>query len=178
MSNDFSNLADAGRACCNCGRTSDKVRLKKLRTYSRSYACSECYVKHWNCGNKNPLGNPCNHAPNQHQKTPKGDEHIVFSGPCEQAGCGCAGYIHSLESELDRQYANCVGLEPRIKECGGYGQNLGKCGRLIFLGADGTLGRLCPTCEASWMRETMQGMQEAGKVLDLVPGRPEGGDIH
>lgn len=164
MANDFSNLSESGKSCVGCGRTSAQVRLKKLRTYARSYACADCYVRHWNCGNLNGQGKPCNHPPN---------EHLKFKGPCQQAGCGCVEWIHGLEQELDRQYAACVGLEPRIKECGGFGQELGKCGRLILIKPDGELSRLCPSCEDRWIRETKQGISDASKLLELDVSKVE-----
>lgn len=59
---------------------------------------------------------------------------------------------------MDRQYANAVGKAPLTVECQSYGQKLGKCGRLIFAGPDGILGRLCDVCERDWL--------EANKQLD------------
>ena len=158
MPSDFSNLKDSGSSCIGCGRPSSKVLLMRLRTYSRSLCCGACFIRYANCANKNPIGTPCNHPPT---------EHLRKTGPCQQAGCGCDRWIHGLEGELDRQYADCVGQQARVKECESFGQNLGKCGRIIYAKPDGTLSRLCDDCEKRWVQETRERMTEIAALLDL-----------
>ena len=83
------------------------------------------------------------------------------------AGCGCPRWQHGLESEYDRQLAEAVGKSPTSRECSGFGQNFGKCGRPVFLSADAKLSRLCVECESNWVRETQQGQKEIAALLDL-----------
>lgn len=149
---DLSQIKDSGRACVGCGRTSDIVPLRKLRTYARSLACFDCMKKYRNCSNENFRGEPCSHEP-----------HI--GRICQH--CGCGEYRHGLESELDRQLADGVGKSPRYRECRSYGQNLGKCGRPIFAKPDGSLSRLCDDCEGRWVREVRQGAKEAALLLKV-----------
>jgi len=81
--------------------------------------------------------------------------------------CGCQKWVHGLESEMDRQLADCVAVPERMRECNGFGQNLGKCGRLIFVTPDGDLPRLCDTCERRWVQETQEGAREMSALLNL-----------
>ena len=60
-----------------------------------------------------------------------------------------------------------VGISPRIKQCKSFGQNLGKCGRLIFARPDGSLGRLCDTCERTWVEGTREGMKQADTLINF-----------
>lgn len=144
MGSDFHNIKDSGKACIGCGNTSNKVVLTRLKTYARSYACSTCFKKYWNCGAPG-----CNHFPHPNGRI------------CSQ--CGCKDYIHGLAAEFDRQYAAGVGVSPRLKECNGFGINLGKCGRIILASADGTFERLCSECTHRWMREAIDGQREFAK---------------
>jgi len=65
------------------------------------------------------------------------------------------------------QLAAGIGVSPRMDHCTGFGVNLGKCGRMILAGLDGTISRLCDTCTRNWIRETQEGMKEVSKLLDL-----------
>lgn len=147
MASDFTNIKDSGRACVGCGNTSNKVVLTRLKTYARSFACAECFKKYWNCGAPG-----CNHFPHPNGRL------------CRQ--CGCNDYIHGLAAEFDRQYAAGVGLSPRLKECGGFGVNLDKCGRVILAGPDGTFERLCSECMGRWVRETQETQREFQKTME------------
>lgn len=151
---DFHHIKDSGKACVACGRTSDRILLTRLDTYARAYACTECFKQYWNCGAPG-----CGHFPHPHGQI------------CSE--CGCEMYIHGLAAEFDRQYAAGVGLAPRIKECTGYGINLGKCGRIVLVKPDGTLGRLCDSCEDRWKREAIEGAREAKLLHDLDTNKKE-----
>ena len=155
---DFTQLKDSGRACVGCGRGPEEVMLMRLRTYARSLCCGACFIKYANCENINPIGTKCHHDP---------VDHFGQTGPCTMAGCGCPRWQHGLESEYDRQLAEAVGKSPTSRECSGFGQNFGKCGRPVFLSADAKLSRLCVECESNWVRETQQGQKEIAALLDL-----------
>lgn len=155
---DLSQLAKSGRECAGCGRSSNEVILMRLRTYSRSLCCGACWIKYASCENVNPIGTKCHHDPL---------DHLRKTGHCQISGCGCPAWIHGLESDFDRMLAAGVGKSPTTRECSGFGINLGKCGRPVFLGADGSLPRLCDTCESNWVRETQQGQKEISALLDL-----------
>jgi len=155
---DLSNIKDSGRACVGCGRGPDQVMLMRLRTYSRSLACGACFIKYAKCENVNPVGTKCHHDPTDHHNK---------RGACKMAGCGCPRWVHGLENEFDRQLAAGIGVSPRMDHCTGFGVNLGKCGRMILAGLDGTISRLCDTCTRNWIRETQEGMKEVSKLLDL-----------
>lgn len=146
MGSDLRNIKDSGRQCVGCARGPEKVMLMRLRTYSRSLTCAGCFIKYAICENVTPLGKKCHHDPREHQNK---------TGHCRLPGCGCPRWIHGLEDEHDRQYAAGIGKTQQSKECQGYGQNLGKCGNLIFVHSDGTIGRLCDTCERNWTQEVM-----------------------
>ena len=130
----------------------------RLRTYSRSLTCGACFIKYAKCENVNPVGTKCHHDP---------VGHVGKIGMCSVAGCGCPRWIHGLESEHDRQLAAGIGKTPRADYCGGYGVNLGKCGKIILAGPDGTIPRLCEQCEKRWVQEVSQGAREVSKLLDL-----------
>ena len=155
---DLSHIKKSGSQCIGCARDSGQVLLMRLRTYSRSLCCGACFIKYANCENVNPVGTKCHHNPVDHHNK---------NGACNMAGCGCPRWIHGLESEFDRQLAAGVGMMPRVQHCNSFGANLGKCGRMILAGPDGTLSRLCHDCERRWVQETQQGMKEVGALLDL-----------
>lgn len=155
---DFHNLKDSGRACIGCGRTSDQVMLMRLRSYSRSLCCGWCFLEYATCEGVNPLGVKCHHGP---------IDHYEKVGACSIAGCGCARWVHGLESEADRMLADCVGKSPTFRECQGYGQNLGKCGRIILAGPDGIIPRLCGDCEKRWAQEAAEGARAQKELLEL-----------
>ncbi len=156
---DLSQIKKSGSQCVGCGRgPQDGIMLMRLRTYARSLCCGACFIKYANCENVNPVGTKCHHDPMNH---------LNKTGPCQMAGCGCPRWVHGLESEYDRMLAAGVGVSPQSRECSGYGQNLGKCGRLVLAKADGTLSRLCDQCETRWTRETLQGTKEVKALLDL-----------
>lgn len=156
MPSNFENIKDSGRACVGCGRTSDVVPLRKLRTYSLSLSCAECYTKVANllCANKNAIGVACRHEPH-------------LKGPCEVHGCGCESWIHGLENEMDRQLAAGVGAVKRFIECKSFGSQMGKCGRVVFMKSNGVQPRLCEDCEKRWVQETKEGMKQYQQLADL-----------
>ncbi len=149
MPSNFENIKDSGKACIGCGRTSDVVDLRKLRTYSLSLSCAECYCKvaYLLCANKNAIGTICGHEPH-------------LKGACQVHGCGCERWIHGLENEMDRQYAAGVGAVKRFRECQSFGAELGKCGTIIFVDGEGNLARLCPSCERRWLNETKETLRD------------------
>lgn len=151
---DFTNIKDSGSCCVGCGRSSQIVRLMRLRTYSRSLCCGACFInpEYAKCANENSLGHKCNHEPH-----PK--------GLCQH--CGCPAWRHGLERELDKQLAAGIGVSPRVEYCAGFGVNLGKCGRMILAGPDGTISKLCVQCERNWVNEVKQGQKEVGALLNL-----------
>lgn len=153
MPSNFENIKDSGKACVGCGRTSDQVMLKKLRTYSLSFTCGACLMnpQYAACANENPLKKKCGHEPMQHKRTPGG---LYAFGACTIDGCGCERWIHGLETEFDRQYAAGVGVAQRFHECNGFGANIGKCGTVILAKADGSMDRLCEPCMRRWLNET------------------------
>lgn len=141
---DFSHLKKSGHSCVGCGKEGDKAPLTKLATYALAYACWACFKRYWDCGD-------CQHGPHP------------FGRVCKT--CGCKNYRHSLAKEFDRQYEAGVGVTPRVKECQGYGQNMGKCGRAILADSAGTVSRLCHECEARWTREALEGHREINKAI-------------
>jgi len=155
---DFYNIQGAGSSCIGCGRGSNQVTLMRLRTYSRSLACGACWIKYAACANKNPVGIVCNHNPT---------EHLNKTGPCQMDKCGCPTWVHGLESEADRQLADCVGVPEKMRECGSFGQNLGKCGKVILVDADGTFSRLCDSCMKRWVQEVSERAKEVSDLLNM-----------
>ena len=151
MPSDFSNVTSQGCACAGCGRTPDQAVLKRLRKGARIYACIDCVVTHTHCGN-------CHH-PQHARRSGRGDLTTV----CLE--CGCRRYIHGLEAEYDRQYADCVGKKPTTAYCRGFGLRLGKCGRVLLLGIDGKLPGLCSDCERIWTQETMQTLRRRDAAM-------------
>ena len=160
MASDFKNLKDSGRACVGCGRNSNEVMLMRLRNYSRSLCCGACFIKYATCENENPAGIKCHHEP---------QDHLRKIGPCSMAGCGCTHWIHGLESEFDRQFADSVGKIQQSKQCSGLGGN--PCFNLIFIQADGTISRLCPSCEKIWVMENRELYQQVKKLLNIDPAK-------
>ena len=161
---DFTQIKDSGSCCVGCGRSSQIVLLMRLRTYSRSLCCGACFIKYAKCENINPVGTKCHHEPT---------DHLFKTMACSVAGCGCPRWVHGLESDFDRQLAEAVGKSPTTSECSGFGINVGKCGRPVFLGADGSLSRLCAECERSWVQQVTQGQKEIGTLLDLDVSKVE-----
>lgn len=155
---DLENIKESGSQCIGCGRSSKQVMLMRLRTYSRSLCCGACFIKYATCENVNPIGTKCHHEPVQH---------FNKIGPCKVSGCGCRRWIHGLEDEFDRQLAAGVGKSPQSQECQGFGQNLGKCGEIILVGADGIIFRLCKKCERRWVQETQEGAKEMKALFDF-----------
>lgn len=152
----FRNMKDAGKACIGCGRTQDHAELKKLSTYSRSYACRDCISneKYRMCANRNPEGGICGHE--VHSR----------NGFCPY--CGCQKYIHGLEGEHDRQLAACVGGATAIKECPSYGSKLGTCGKTIFADVNGNFARLCPECDREWAEAVGAGIADMKGKFGLL----------
>jgi len=66
---------------------------------------------------------------------------------------------------MDRQLAECVGVPEKMRECQGFGQNLGECGQVILINAEGNFPRLCGSCEKRWVQEVSEG---AKRVLGLL----------
>ena len=155
---DLSHIKESGSSCVGCGRGPDRVMLMRLRTYSRSLACGACFIKYASCENANPVGTKCHHDPVDHRNK---------RGACTIAGCGCPSWRHGLEDEFDKQLSAGIGVSPTFRECGGFGANLGNCGRAIFVNADGSMPRLCGQCEGNWVRETREGAREVKMLLDL-----------
>ena len=149
MPSDFTIIMNSGKACCCCGRTSDQVTLTKLDTYARAYACWTCFRKHWNCAS---CFKSCTKTPHS-------------GHPCPT--CACLDYRHSIAAEFDRQYEACVGKPQVSKTCTGYGANLGKCDHIVFAAQDGTINRLCDSCQRSWIVETKEGARQAEALNKL-----------
>jgi len=84
-------------------------------------------------------------------------------------GCGCFAFRHGLESELDRQFADCVGTQARVGECSGFGDKTGKCGRIILAKPDGSVPRLCDECEFVWIRQVVEGARDAALLMGIDP---------
>jgi hypothetical protein len=131
MPSDFQNLKQSGSACVGCGRTKDQVVLLKLRTYGRSLACPDCFKQHLACGD-------CHCG-------------FHFERVCQQ--CGCQEWRHGLETEFDRQQADCVGKVPLIHRCAHCGDDY------VDLGLDKKLLRLCSTCDREWAELETRGLQ-------------------
>lgn len=150
MMPNWEHLKKAGHSCVGCGREGDKIPLTKLATYALAYACWDCWKKYWNC-------DTCKDFPHPNGRVCK--------------TCGCKEYRHQLAAEFDRQYANGVGAVQRLRECNGYGQNLGKCGTVIFANGAGEISRLCAACEKRWIQEAQEGQRAAAKLIDVAPDR-------
>lgn len=127
MPSDFEPIS--GCRCVGCGRESDKVALKRLNTYSRSFSCLTCYLKYSNCAN-------CGH------KRHAAIQMVVVPGahrpPEGRCHCGCADYKHGLEAEFDRQFAEHTGKAPTQRKCN-------HCSNWFY----GTT-LWCESCERDW----------------------------
>ena len=131
-------------ACVGCGRTSETVQLKKLSTYSRSFSCFDCFMKHSACGG-------CHHP-----------MHAKKSGDPDQCYCGCTSYRHGLEQEWDRQLAEVAGKKPDVHYCQGLAGKF--CGTVVLRKVDGSLPRLCSRHEREWTKDviaTLKGRDRA-----------------
>lgn len=156
MPSDFTNIKDSGSQCAGCGRSSKEVMLMRLRTYSRSLCCASCFLKHATCENENILGVKCHHEPTEHfQKT----------GPCSMDKCGCQRWIHGLENEHDRQYADSVGKMPTQKYCRGFANR--QCSNILLAGKNGAFPVLCTSCMKLWVQGTQETMDEAAKFIEI-----------
>lgn len=107
LPSDYESIAQC--VCTGCGRSSDKVALKRLNTYSRAFGCLTCYERYKNCAN-------CNHEKHKSLRSiiARGDDYGSW-GRC--LTCGCTEYRHGLEEEFDRQFAEHTGKAPRQRKC-------------------------------------------------------------
>jgi len=97
MPSDIDSIAKC--VCVGCGKEPGQVRLLKLATYSRSFACAECFLKHSTCTNCGCQWHTRNYCRN----------------------CLCVNYRHGLEAEFDRQFAVHTCKQPTLycmRQCG------------------------------------------------------------
>ena len=137
----------SGCVCVNCGSGPEKG-LKRLSTYSRSFACFACFLKHTDCGS-------CHHP-----------KHAVKSGVRSPCYCGCTQYRHGLEQEFDRQFDVHVGKPLRDAYCRGLGGKA--CGSMVLVKSDGSLPLLCARHEKEWKQAVEEGNQERDRAMNAV----------
>jgi hypothetical protein len=162
MPNDFRHLKNAGSVCLGCGRGPDVVMLKKLRTYSRSYVCGACWLnpEYAKCANENPDGTKCRHMPQDHYL----GKHKKLAD-CNVDKCGCVRYIHGLENDHDRMYANAIGTEPKFGECHSFGNR--ECGAIILPDENGVIPRLCSKCTRDFIENFRQQAKDVAALLRI-----------
>lgn len=157
MLSDFKNLRQSGSSCVGCGRgPNDGVMLMRMRTYSLSLCCAACFIKYATCANVNVLGVKCGHDP---------IDHYSKIGPCSIGRCGCPRWVHGLENEHDRQYADAVGKAPVSQNCHGFAGKT--CDNIVFVGKDGKFEPLCISCRREWIKDVQAGFADAKKILEL-----------